>query len=140
MCLHTTICVSSYYYMCVLILLYMCPQTATYLAPDTTVYVVKVRVKSGIGLLYVCLPYVCLHTTSVCIPLSVFPHTAICVCPYTTIYAVQVRVKSGIGQQGLGQPAADNNMDARFEADRSQLRSRGSSREAIMPAVPEELP
>ena len=126
--------------MCVLILLYVCPQTAIYLASHTTLYVVKVRVKSGIGLLHVCLPYVCLHTTSVCIPPSVCLRTAIRVCPHTAIYAVQVRVKSGMGQQGLGQPAADTNVDARLEADRSQLRSRGSSREAIMPAVPEELP
>ena len=31
-CPHTTICVSSYYYICVLILLYMCPHTAIYVS------------------------------------------------------------------------------------------------------------
>ena len=52
---------------------------------------------------------------------------------------VQVRVKGGMGQQ-LAAPAGDadyaNSMQA--GADRSQLQSRGSSREAAMPKVPEE--
>ena len=49
---------------------------------------------------------------------------------------VQVRVKGGMGQQ-LGAPSGDAGFDA-MNADRSQLQSRGSSREAAMPKVVEE--
>jgi len=51
---------------------------------------------------------------------------------------VQVRVKGGMGQQ-LGAPSGDTGFDA-MNADRSQLQSRGSSREAAMPKVVEEPP
>ena len=51
---------------------------------------------------------------------------------------VQVRVKGGMG---LGTPAGDAGFDGiQGGADRSQLQSRGSSREAAMPKVPEEIP
>lgn len=52
---------------------------------------------------------------------------------------VQVRVKGGMGQQ-LAAPAGDADYAGTMAADRdrSQLQSRGSTREAAMPKVPEE--
>jgi hypothetical protein len=50
---------------------------------------------------------------------------------------VQVRVKGGMGQQ-LAAPSGEADYAMQAGADRSQLQSRGSSREAAMPKVPEE--
>ena len=59
MCPHTTMYVSSYYYMCVLIPLLMCPHTTMYyVCLHTTIYYVCVFI-----LLCTTMYYVCLHTT-----------------------------------------------------------------------------
>ena len=50
---------------------------------------------------------------------------------------VQGRVKGGMGQQ-LAAPSGEADYAMQAGADRSQLQSRGSTREAAMPKVPEE--
>jgi hypothetical protein len=96
MCPHTTIYVSSYYYICVLILLYMCP----HMCPHTTIYVSSYyymcpRTTKQAGPVdlptnenYICvliLLYMCPRTTKQAGPVDL-PTNENYTCPHTTIY------------------------------------------------------
>ncbi len=71
MCPHTSICVSSYYYICVLMLLYMCPHTSICVS---SYYYIRVSPNITISHTYISHTYMRTH---------IYPVYA---CPHTTIF------------------------------------------------------